>query len=45
MEAYSWTLALMIEMKMNDRVKVTVICIPLARSRCQKTDKSWCKQD
>jgi len=32
------------EVKMNDRVKMTVGWKPLARSRGQRTDKSWCKR-
>jgi len=45
MEAYSQTLAKMNKVKMNDKAKMTMRWKPFARSRDQKTDKSWCKQD
>jgi len=47
MEAYSQTLTYMNEVQMNNerRVKMNVRWKPLARSRGQRVDKSWCKQD
>jgi len=40
MEAYLQTLALMNDLKMNDRVKMTVRLKPIAGSWGQRTDKS-----